>query len=233
MSYNVQGIPVLSDNYAWLVTCPEGQRVLIDPGSAEECAKVLADGHLDWILLTHHHADHVGGTDALRKRYGARVIGAEAPAMPRLDTIIRGGETLELAGLTVQVLATPGHAVGHVSYVVPQVPALFCGDVLFSAGCGRLLEGTAAELFASIGQFEALPGETWVCAGHEYTESNVRFARRVDPENAALEAYEAEVLRLRAEGHATLPVRLVSERLILLCAQKRLRNLLRYGGLKM
>nr|WP_294916393.1 hydroxyacylglutathione hydrolase [uncultured Neokomagataea sp.] len=214
MSYNVQGIPVLNDNYAWLVTCPDGQRVLIDPGSAEECVQSLRDGRLDWILLTHHHADHVGGTDVLRKRYGACVVGAEAPGMPRLDTIIRGGETLDLAGLAVQVLATPGHAIGHVSYVMPQVPALFCGDVLFSAGCGRLLEGTAAELFASIRQFDVLPDETWLCAGHEYTESNVRFARQVEPRNEALEVYEAEVLRLRAEGRPTLPVRLLGERAV-------------------
>lgn len=137
MSYHVQEIPVLSDNYAWLVTCPGGQRVLIDPGSAEDCVKVLGDGRLDWILLTHHHADHVGGTDALRQRYGAIVVGAEAPGMPILDQVVRGGDVFACDGLTVQVLATPGHAVGHVSYVMPHIPALFCGDVLFSAEIGR------------------------------------------------------------------------------------------------
>ncbi|GBR50336.1 hydroxyacylglutathione hydrolase [Neokomagataea thailandica NBRC 106555] len=211
MSYQVQAIPVLSDNYAWLVTCPGGERILVDPGCAEDCMKVLDEGRLDWILLTHHHADHTGGTDILRERYGAEVIGAGTARMPQLDREVRGGDVFD-CGLSVQVFATPGHAIGHVSYFMPQIPALFCGDVLFSVGCGRLLEGSADELFKSIRLFDALPDETLLCAGHEYTESNIRFARQIEPENAALKAYESSVFALRTEGRPSLPTYLGLER---------------------
>ncbi|KXV21486.1 hydroxyacylglutathione hydrolase [Gluconobacter sp. NFX36] len=214
MSLDIQSIPVLSDNYVWLLTAGDGTRAVVDPGEAGPVMDVLGEGRLDLILLTHHHADHTGGVDALRERYGSKVFGpSQKPEwLPRLDRGLEDGDTFFIGDVAVEVLLTPGHAVGHLSYVVPEVPALFCGDVLFSAGCGRLLEGTAEELFRSLHRYDALPEDTLVCAGHEYTRSNIAFALYVDPENVALKARAAEVERLLEAGRPTLPVSLGTER---------------------
>jgi len=214
MSLDIQAIPVLSDNYVWLLTAGDGTRAVVDPGEAGPVMDVLGEGRLDLILLTHHHADHTGGVDALRDRYGAKVFGPSQKQewLPRLDRGLEDGDTFFIGDVAVEVLLTPGHAVGHLSYVVPEVPALFCGDVLFSAGCGRLLGGTAEELFRSLHRYDALSEDTLVCAGHEYTRSNIAFALHVDPDNAALKARAAEVETLLEAGRPTLPVSLGTER---------------------
>ena len=209
-------VPILQDNYAWLLRdAATGATAIVDPAEPAPVAAAIeaAGGRLDMILLTHHHADHVAGTDAIRARYGARVVGALADAyrLPRLDQPVREGDTVALGASRGDVIETPGHTRGHIAFFFPEGAVLACGDTLFSLGCGRLLEGTAAEMFASLRKLAALPGETLVCCGHEYTESNARFARHADPDNLALLAYAEKVRGWRAEGRPSVPSRLADE----------------------
>lgn len=217
----VHAIAVLSDNYTWLLHEPQSNLyALVDPPVVEPVAAALdaaiaaSGGRLAAILLTHHHPDHVDGADALRARYGARLVGAAADAhrLPRLDEAVAEGSRVSIGAASAEVFETPGHTVGHVAYYVAEGPALFCGDTLFSLGVGRFFEGTAAQMFASLAKFAPLPGETLICCGHEYTQSNARFALTVEPENAALRARAAEIDALRAQGLPTLPSRLDAER---------------------
>jgi len=213
----VSPIPALQDNYAWLLHEPaSGFTAVVDPPEAEPILAALkqAGGKLDCILLTHHHADHIGGAEALRAQFGARIVGArkDQHRLPRLDEAVSEGDAVRLGPAAAQVLETPGHTRGHIAYYVPEAKALFCGDTLFSLGCGRLFEGTAEEMFQSLQKLAALPGDTLVCCGHEYTASNARFALSVDPDNAALKSRAAEVERLRAAGLPTVPSRLAEER---------------------
>lgn len=216
MSVSVQAVPLFTDNYAWLLTESETGAVgIADPADpAAICAAIdQAGGRLDAIFLTHHHADHVAGTDEVRARYGCPVIGAAADAyrLPRLDIAVRAGDMVPFGATEAQVLETPGHTRGHIAFFFPQGPLVLCGDTLFSLGCGRLLEGNAAEMFESLAKLALLPGDTLVCCGHEYTASNARFALTVEPHNAALVARAAEVTRLRAEGLFTVPSRMAEE----------------------
>lgn len=217
MSLQTRAIPVLSDNYSWLLRdTATGCTAIVDPGEAAPIEAVLEEtgGRLDLILLTHHHTDHVGGTDALRARYNARVAGpaSEQARMPALDIPLHDKDTLAVGQSEGRVLAVPGHTLGHISYYFADPPTLFCGDTLFSLGCGRLFEGTAEQLFTSLKRFAPLPNETLVCCGHEYTEGNCAFALHAEPDNAALKARIAEVKRLRAAGQATVPSTLGEER---------------------
>jgi hydroxyacylglutathione hydrolase len=216
MTLTVTPIKLFKDNYAWLLRdSATGATAVVDPADAGpvEAAIEAAGGRLDLILLTHHHADHVGGTDAVRARYGASVVGAAADAhrLPKLDRAVREGDTVGLGNAVGSVIDTPGHTLGHIAFHFPDGPALFCGDTLFSLGCGRLIEGTAAQMFASLKKLAALPPDTLVYCGHEYTESNARFAVTAEPGNAALQARAAEVGRLRAAGRSTVPSLLAEE----------------------
>jgi hydroxyacylglutathione hydrolase len=216
MTVTAHLIAILSDNYAWLLRDEaSGAIAVVDPADPGPVAAAIdaAGGRLDMILLTHHHADHIAGTDEIRARYGCPVVGAAADArrLPKLDQPVRDGDTVTLGTATARVIDTPGHTIGHIAYFFPDGDVLVAGDTLFSLGCGRLIEGTAADLFASLAKFAALPGDTLVCCGHEYTQSNARFALTVDPGNAALQARAAEVQRLRAAGKPTLPSRLSDE----------------------
>ena len=209
-------VPILSDNYAWLLReQPAGAVAIVDPAEAGpiEVAIDAAGGRLDLILLTHHHADHIVAADAIRARYGAKVVGARADAhrLPKLDQAVGEGDAVRLGGATARVIETPGHTLGHVSYIFDDGAVLLCGDTLFSLGCGRLLEGTAADLFASLRKLVALPGETRVCCGHEYTLANARFARHADPGNAALAAYAERVAAWREAGRPSVPSLLSDE----------------------
>ncbi len=211
-----RAIPILSDNYAWLLhEASSGAVAIVDPADAAAVSAAIdADGgRLDVILLTHHHPDHTAGTDEVRARYKCPVIGAAADAhrLPHLDQAVRGGDTIKFGAATAHIIDTPGHTRGHIAYFFPEGDVLLCGDTLFSLGCGRLLEGTPAEMYASLRALAVLPGDTLVCCGHEYTQSNARFALSVLPDNQVLKAQAEEVTRKRAAGEATVPSRLSDE----------------------
>jgi hydroxyacylglutathione hydrolase len=215
MSITATPVPILSDNYAWLLRDSTGATAIVDPADASPIIAAIeaAGGRLDLILLTHHHADHVAGTDALRARFGAPVVGAAADAhrLPRLDRAVAEGDTVALGDASARVIDTPGHTRGQINFFFAAGGVLLSGDTLFSLGCGRLIEGTAAEMFASLAKLKALPGDTLVCCGHEYTLSNARFALSVDAANPALQARVAEAEAQRAAGRPTVPSTMDSE----------------------
>lgn len=209
-------VPMLSDNYAWILRDDaSGALAFVDPADPEAAIAAVNQigGRLDLILLTHHHDDHIAGAEALRAQTGARIVGnaADAHRLPRLDIAVNEGDRVDFAGHAGQVIDTPGHTVGHISYFFADGPILFCGDTMFSLGCGRMFEGTPEQFFQSFQKIAALPEETLVCAGHEYTQSNARFALSIDPDNVLLREKAAEVDRMRANGLETLPVRLGDE----------------------
>jgi hydroxyacylglutathione hydrolase len=217
MTVTAAPIPLLADNYAWLLKDTEtGATAVVDPAVAEPCAAAItaAGGRLDLILLTHHHDDHILGTDALRARFGCPVVGAQADVrrLPALSRALVENDAVALGAAAARVIETPGHTRGHIAFFFTPGAVLACGDTLFSLGCGRLLEGTAEEMFASLAKLALLPDETLVCCGHEYTEQNGRFALSVDPDNPALIRRMEEVRRLRAASLPTLPARLGEER---------------------
>jgi hydroxyacylglutathione hydrolase len=210
MTITASPVPILNDNYAWLLRDSEtGATAIVDPADAEPVIAALeqAGGRLDLILLTHHHADHIAGADAVRKHFGARMVGAYADQhrLPKLDDAVREGDSVQLGNATGQVIETPGHTRGQINFFFPDGAVLLSGDTLFSLGCGRLIEGTAQEMFDSLAKLKALPPETLVCCGHEYTESNARFSLAVDPDNADLHAFVAKVEQLRAAGQPSVP----------------------------
>lgn len=210
MTVTAEPVPILSDNYAWLLRdSASGAVAIVDPADARPVIAALerAGGRLDLILLTHHHADHVAGTDEVRARFGCKVVGAAADAhrLPKLDIAVKEGDSVAFGKATARVIDTPGHTRGQINYFFPDGEILLAGDTLFSIGCGRLSEGTPDEMFASLRKLAALPGGTKICCGHEYTEANIRFALTAEPDNAALKARAAQAKQQRAAGKPTLP----------------------------
>jgi len=211
-------LPAFNDNYLWLLH--DGRDALVvDPGDAGPVQSALQHWGLALrgILVTHHHGDHTGGVAALRQATGATVYGPAREAIPQPVESLRGGQNICLLDIDWQVIDVPGHTAGHIAYYTPDVdgaPLLFCGDTLFSGGCGRLFEGTPAQMLASLDQLAALPANTRVCCAHEYTLSNLRFAAAVEPGNAALAEYARHCQALRAQGLPTLPSTLATERAI-------------------
>lgn len=219
---NLSALPAFSDNYIWMLH-DDRQAIVIDPGDAAPVAAALdAQGlALAAILVTHYHLDHVGGVAALRPRLlvsAGQVWGPARESIPQPCTPLNDGDSVEVMGLRFQVIDVPGHTAGHIAYFLPAAegrePILFCGDTLFSGGCGRLFEGTPAQMHQSLGRLAALPGNTRVCCAHEYTESNLRFAAAVEPHSADLAAYTAHCRALRAQGRPTLPSTIAQERAI-------------------
>lgn len=220
-------MPAFADNYIWTLQVGT-HAVVVDPGDARPVFDWLAlrpNLTLSAILVTHHHADHTGGVAQLREATGAAVYGPATESIPEPFEPCEGGQRVRVAGLTFEVLDVPGHTAGHIAYFLPAAqaqqaggsdaqPLLFCGDTLFSAGCGRLFEGTPAQMLASLDALAALPDATRVCCAHEYTLSNLRFASAVEPDNARLGQYMAWCEQQRAAGQATLPAQLQTERQI-------------------
>jgi hydroxyacylglutathione hydrolase len=205
----VRPVRAFSDNYIWLIDSPRvpGQVVAVDPGDA---APVIAElqrsgASLAAILLTHHHADHIGGVPELLRHRAVPVIGPDDTRIAQCTRTVRDGERCDLPelGLSFAISEIPGHTLSHIAFWGQG--ALFCGDTLFSAGCGRLFEGTPTQMNASLTKLRNLPADTRVFCGHEYTAANLRFALTVDPANSAALEYQERAARVRAEGNPTLP----------------------------
>lgn len=209
-------VPCLQDNYAYLVHDPDtGQTAVIDVPEAGPILAALEaqQWRLTDILITHHHDDHIQGVEALRARTGARVAGAAADAhrLPRLDHALAEGDSLSVGSELGKVLDVPGHTLGHIAFHFPQSRLCFTADSLMAGGCGRLFEGTARQMHASLARLAALPPDTLVCSGHEYTASNLRFAATLEPDNPRLISRMTEVAEKRAKGIPTVPVPLAEE----------------------
>ncbi len=216
MALQIEQFTCHSDNFGILLhDTRSGQTALVD--APEERPILAAIERTGWtpslILITHHHGDHVEANLALKRRFGLKIIGpkAEAATIPGIDETVEEGSPLDFAGHAVHVISTPGHTAGHVSYHLADDSIAFTGDTLFALGCGRLLECPAPVMFSSLQKLAALPPQTRIYCGHEYTLSNARFALSVDPSNAALEARAAEVERLRGEDKPTLPTTIGAE----------------------
>jgi hydroxyacylglutathione hydrolase len=212
---NVRPVGAFSDNYIWLIDSPvaHGRVLAVDPGDA---APVIAElersgATLAAILLTHHHLDHIGGVPELLRHGAVPVIGPDDTRIAQRTRIVRDGERCDLPdlGLSFAILQIPGHTLSHIAFWGHGT--LFCGDTLFSAGCGRLFEGTPEQMNASLTKLRNLPPETRVFCGHEYTAANLRFALTVEPANRAALEYQARVERMRAQGEPTLPSTLALE----------------------
>jgi hydroxyacylglutathione hydrolase len=215
---NLIALPAFADNYIWMIHDGSSAAV-VDPGDAQVVHTALQAYSLQLkaILLTHHHADHTGGVDELRKATGCNVFGPAGEEMPEPLQRLDSGDVVHALGLTFTVMDVPGHTAGHIAFYCEEfegAPLLFCGDTLFSGGCGRLFEGTPAQMLASLDSLAALPGNTRVCCTHEYTLSNLRFARVVEPDNLALAAYEQQCIALRENGQITLPSSMALEKQI-------------------
>jgi hydroxyacylglutathione hydrolase len=209
-------IPVLSDNYVWLVHEPgSGETAVIDPAVAEPVlAEAQARGwRIGQIWNTHWHPDHTGGNSAIKAATGAVVTGpaAEAARIPTLDRQVREGDRVTLGGVEAQVLEVPAHTAGHIAYHLASEEVVFVGDTLFAMGCGRLFEGTAEQMHSNLQRLAALPPATLAYCAHEYTLSNARYAVTVEPDNRALAARMAEVEAARAAGEPTVPTTIALE----------------------
>ncbi len=212
----IDQIPVLNDNYVYLLhDHAGGATAVVDPAVSESVLDALLqrNWHLTHILNTHHHGDHVGGNLALKTKTGCTIVGprADQDRIPGLDVALGDGDTYQLGESTTRVFDVPGHTRGHIAFWFECDRALFCGDTLFALGCGRLFEGTPAQMWSSLSKFANLPGDTRVYCAHEYTQANGQFALSVEPENEALQARMEKVNALRSRGEPTIPSTLGEE----------------------
>jgi len=209
-SLQIEQVPVLSDNYVYLIYDPVTKAcACVDPAQAAPVKRRLDE--LGWrlthILNTHHHHDHIGGNLTLKQAYECQVVGADhdRTRIDGIDVGVKEGDLFEFGTTQARVLNVPGHTNGHIAFWFEEDQALFCGDTLFALGCGRLFEGTAAQMWDSLSKFRKLPDETRVYCAHEYTQDNARFAATIEPTNAALNSRIDEIKALRAAGKPTVP----------------------------
>ena len=217
MGIEVVRIPALSDNYIWLAhDAASGETIVVDPAVAEPVLEAAAarGWTISAIWNTHWHPDHTGGNAAIKAATGCTIIApaAEAARIPTADRLVAEGDTVMLGAFQAAVIDVPAHTAGHIAYHLPDAEIVFVGDTLFAMGCGRLFEGTAAQMFANMQRLAALPGETTVYCAHEYTQSNGRYALVAEPDNDALVARMAEVDAMRAQGLPTVPTTIALER---------------------
>ncbi|MDE1262730.1 hydroxyacylglutathione hydrolase [Vibrio aestuarianus] len=211
----IKSIPAFNDNYIWLIQNSDQRCAVVDPGDAAPVLQYLTEHQLtlEAILITHHHHDHIGGVPELvRQHPNINVVGPVNEPIPTLTHPVEAGDQIELFDEVFMVLGLEGHTNGHIGYVGDA--KLFSGDVLFSAGCGRVFEGTMEQMFTSLNKLAALPEETEVYCAHEYTASNVAFALAVEPDNDQLHQYRDQVNRLRAQQQSTVPTTIRQEKLI-------------------
>ncbi|MGA9851882.1 MAG: hydroxyacylglutathione hydrolase [Gammaproteobacteria bacterium] len=213
MDFELLPLPAFRDNYIWLLAGARAA-VVVDPGDPAPVVQALAERqlHLVAVLITHHHPDHMGGAAALAGQFDCPVFGPAAEAIAAVTRPLRDGQKAEIAALDMgfRVLEIPGHTAGHIAYYGHNI--VFCGDTLFSAGCGRLFEGTAAQMSRSLTKLAALPDSTAICCGHEYTVANLRFARIVEPGNRDILSYAEQAAERRGRNLPTLPSTLERER---------------------
>lgn len=208
-------VPILRDNFCFLIEGADKTCLIIDPGQVVPVESYIKTHslHPSMILNTHHHADHVAGNADFKARYNIPIVGpaAESTKIPALTKSVKEGDLIEEAGIQLSVIETPGHTNGHVSFYSAQANALFCGDTLFSMGCGRLIEGDAETLHNSLKKIKSLPPQTLIYCGHEYTEANGKFALAVDPQNYDIPKRMKEVASYLSNSMPTIPVSLETE----------------------
>ncbi|MFG0514782.1 hydroxyacylglutathione hydrolase [Kluyvera intermedia] len=212
---NLNSIPAFQDNYIWVLNDETGRCLIVDPGEAAPVLNAIEANNWqpEAILLTHHHNDHVGGVAELHRRFPNLIVyGPEETRNKGTTKIVADGDRINILEHEFHVFATPGHTSGHVCFY--SAPWLFCGDTLFSGGCGRLFEGTAAQMYQSLQRINALPEDTLICCAHEYTLSNMKFALSVLPHDVFINEYYREVNELRVKNQMTLPTTLKKERKI-------------------
>ena len=208
-------VPVLNDNYAYLVRSSDGTTAAVDPAAAGPVLAKLDElgWRVDFVLNTHHHHDHVGGNLAVKKATGCQIVGpaSERDRIPGIDVALAASDSFALGDAAATVSEAPGHTLGHITFWFESAGVLFSGDVLFAMGCGRLFEGSAETMWPALDKLRELPAETLVYCGHEYTESNGRFALSVEPGNAALQNRCENVAALRSRGEPTIPFTIADE----------------------
>lgn len=209
-------LPILDDNYSYILENENGDVAVIDPGEAAPIIDWLEQNNkrLTHIINTHHHGDHIAGNKELQEKYSAILAAPKADMhrIPGVDIELEEGTTFTFGGEEAQIIDTPGHTVGHIALYFPNSKALFCGDTLFSMGCGRLFEGTAEQMWNSFEKIMDLPDDTLIYPGHEYTQSNGEFCLRIDPDNTELKQRMNEVIDLRAQNLPTIPTTLGLEK---------------------
>jgi hydroxyacylglutathione hydrolase len=212
----IQIIPMLTDNYCYALISPDKKACLIDPAEFGPATDYLSAHNLEltMIINTHHHFDHIGGNEELKNKYGCRIYAprSDLGRIKNADEGLAEGDTVLFEDVPARVIETPGHTSGHICLYFETPGALFCGDTVFSMGCGRLFEGTPEQMWDSFSKILALPDETLIYPGHEYTYANGQFCLSIEPDNQELQARVAEVKELRAQGKPTIPVSLATEK---------------------
>ncbi len=203
-------IPCLKDNYSYLIKDEQTNIVIIiDPSEFDPCNKIIDQKYkkLDFIMNTHHHFDHVGGNEELKKKYGSKILGFEKDKkrIPSIDVLLKDGQEFKIGSLSFKTIFIPGHTLGHIAFYLKNEKIVFTGDTLFSLGCGRVFEGTYAQMFKSLNEFKKLPEDTKIYCGHEYTKSNLNFCLKFNPNNKYLKDKKKIINKMIEEKKPTIP----------------------------